>query len=449
MWHKWAALGLAMLMAGSLSGCLFSGADELYALPQLSDEYLNLQDVLSGLVSSGLEYAAPKSGSNTQAIQFVDLNGDNTDEVVAFFREEGATHPLKVYIFQRTEDGPYGISYVLEGDGTAFHSAAYVDLGGSDNLELLVDCQISDQVYTLNVYDLEGQEASRLLQAGCSRYAVGDLDQDGTSELVLLQLDGTEEGGSLAEWYRYTQAGLEEQGTVALSDGIVSLKRVRSSLLVDDVPAIYVTSVYGEQEDQLITDILALRQGKLENLTLDEEMGYSTSSLRANTDTDIFATDLNGDGIYEIPFATELTELGDGGVWTVDWLQYHLDGTPTRVCTTLCSPEDGWYLLVGDDLRGNLGALRTESSQRDEAAVTVYDLSNWEEGEELPPSLFTISVLTGANRVSHSQQQGRFLLSKGSETIYTGQVEVNGWGITQDTITQSFQFMPTNWSNLD
>jgi hypothetical protein len=371
------------------------------------------------------------------------------DEAIAFFRDSTGAHPLKIDIFQRTEDDLYALQTEIEGDGTAFHSIAYVDLNGVGCPELVVNYQISDLVYALSVYSIDGGGVNRLLQSGCTRYAVGDLNDDGQSELVLLQQDNSEEGGNRAEWYLWQDGALEQGASVPLSAGITGIKRVRSSKLAGGELAIFVTGAYGDTGDQLITDILAVRDDTLCNITLDEETGISTSSLRQNTDEDIFATDLNGDGTFEIPFATELNDLGGSNVWSVDWIQYRLNGTQIRVCTTICSPKDGWYLTVANAQRGNLWAVRTESAVAEEVSVALYDSTELIGEEEQPEPWLTISMLTGANRVSHSKQDGRFVLSRGSEAIYTASLSDNRWNVSEEDVTQSFHFMPTNWSSYD
>ena len=76
MKRLFSTLLMAAAMACLLTGCLFKGSDQLYVLPKLSADYTELQEVLEQIVSSGLEYAAAKSGENTQSIQFLDLNRD-------------------------------------------------------------------------------------------------------------------------------------------------------------------------------------------------------------------------------------------------------------------------------------------------------------------------------------------------------------------------------------
>ena len=72
---KLIAAALAMLMAALLSGCMFiSSPEDLYSLPKLPDEYVDLEQELASLVDSGYAYAAPTGGENLQMVQLVDIS---------------------------------------------------------------------------------------------------------------------------------------------------------------------------------------------------------------------------------------------------------------------------------------------------------------------------------------------------------------------------------------
>ena len=79
-----AAVGLLLLLSASGCGFSFSPTD-LYSLPQLPEEYTELNSSLNQLLESGAEYAAPVSGSNIQPVQLEDLDGDGEEEALAFF----------------------------------------------------------------------------------------------------------------------------------------------------------------------------------------------------------------------------------------------------------------------------------------------------------------------------------------------------------------------------
>lgn len=84
-WKKLLGLPLILCLCFLLTGCLFnSRVEDLYCLPQLPEEYTELKNKIDDILSDGAEYAAPLSGSNVQPVQLVDLDGDGTEEAVAF-----------------------------------------------------------------------------------------------------------------------------------------------------------------------------------------------------------------------------------------------------------------------------------------------------------------------------------------------------------------------------
>ena len=70
----------AILTACLLSGCAVSGAEGLFALPRLSDDYLQLENLIAERIDDGGEYAAPVGGRNRQTVQLHDLDGDGAPE---------------------------------------------------------------------------------------------------------------------------------------------------------------------------------------------------------------------------------------------------------------------------------------------------------------------------------------------------------------------------------
>ena len=102
------AVGLLALLLclGGLTGCVFGSVDEMYALPKSSESYVNLQATINQEKGSA-EYIAPLSGENRQTIQLVDVDGDGSQEAVAFFRDAAAEQPLQIVIFKQDDREAY------------------------------------------------------------------------------------------------------------------------------------------------------------------------------------------------------------------------------------------------------------------------------------------------------------------------------------------------------
>lgn len=452
-------VGTLCLLAGLLMflpGCFFKSIDELYGVPQASEEYVNLKATIDA-VKGTADYAAPVSGSNTQTVQLVDLDGDGTQEAVTFFRDSAAEKPLKIYIFRQTGEEQYKVEALIEGDGTAIESVAYRDLGGSSAKEIIVSWQMSTSVHTLVAYSLEQDEVTELMRTGYSYYAATDIDMDNVYELLLLQVD-TVEGDSAVEYYDYEDGTMALRSSAPLSKGITGIRNYRAGYLKNFVPAFFVTSGYGGNgESGVITDIFSVDsvdKEQLYNLTRDPDTGRSSTTLRFYTSVE--PTDINGDGVLELPqtqaVATYNKTAAADDFWVIKWRQYDRDGAAWPVFTTYhdYNAYDRWYLILPDAWEGKftLGRGDTNTATGERSVVFSY----WTGDEKTEPQPFLIIYkLTGTNRVAHSKRGNRFVLKTESDAIYAAEFIKCDWdcGLDADSLRARFDLIRTDWFTDD
>lgn len=463
----------------TLTGCGLRSGDDLYALPKTSVEYESLQKELQQLLDSGLEYAAPLSGSNTQPVQDVDLNGDGIGEAVAFFRDSSAQDAsLQVYLFAQNEDGEYEVMTVIGGQGTAINSVTYSRLTEEENLQVVISWQISSGIYALSAYSVwQGGSQELLASQNYTRYTIQDMNADGLDELILLHLDPADVSTNRAECYSYADGGLAKRSEAYLSYDLSSIDRVHFSRLYSGENALYVTgnatdttgteSTSGIQ----ITDILVLKDGKLVNVTWDDS---ASSSLVTRRRLYVSDQDLNWDGIWEVPVISSCYERQEGGAvcvsetfYLVSWVQFDAQGNQHLLGTTYYNSSDGWYLTIPEEWKGEIALARSDYNEgiTSERSIQFYALK--EQGEEdnllqtnpvtgdamlsnVEAHLFlTIYKNTGTDRVSRSNSAGRSVLEMGEEnavySVSVSQDSLDGW--TAETVQDNLHIITTNWSN--
>ncbi len=157
-------LGMALLVALTMSGCLNERMDELFTLPRPSQEYLKLQDAIEEVLDTGVVYSAPAGGNNRQSVQLWDFDGDGVSEAVAFFSGPGEK-PLKLYVLKKNADEVYEPALILEGEGTGFASVDYSDLDDDGWLEIIVSRRISAELRMLRVYSVRDFEPAPIATA--------------------------------------------------------------------------------------------------------------------------------------------------------------------------------------------------------------------------------------------------------------------------------------------
>lgn len=444
------ALGLGLLL--TLGGCSLYTPEQMYTLPKPPAEYEKLNTCIQQTMAAlGAEYTAPLAGDNAQTVQLVDLDKDGENEAVAFFRVTGDAKPLKVYVFKRDGEESYRTWAVIEGEGTAIYSISYEDLGGDDADEIVVSWRMSEKVHALAAYSIGENAVQEWMRTGYSGYRLLDIDMDNQKEILVLQLD-VAEGTSRVELYDAGAGSMVLCAAAPMSSGVSELTAVNTGLLRDSVPALFVSSSFGEGSG-VLTDIFAWRGGTLENITLAPRGGQSLSTVRYYDLVGL--TDINGDSVLEVPMPEALPTYqktvgapAAADFWMIHWLQFDVSGQAGRVCSTYHNVQDRWYLVLPDAWRGNLTLSRRENTVYGERAVVF---SRWL-GEESEPEPFLILYrLTDNNREQRAQLGERFLLASQSDAVYAAEFVDSRWdcGLTREELTQRFRLIRTEWSDDD
>ncbi len=452
-WIQRLAAPLGMLLL--LTGCLFESGEDFYLQPQLPEDYLSLQTAINQVISDlGAEYTSPVAGDNTQNIQLHDLDGDGEEETaVAFFWVAEDEKPLKIYFFRQSADGEsYETTWVIEREGTGIYTVDFCDLGGDGGLELVVSWQISTDVRAMGAYALleDGYDVVELMYSGYTQSAMLDIDQDNETEILLLQTDTAESTGRV-EMYDYSEGLMLLTAQAELSQTLSGVKAVKQGHLADLSPALFITSEIGT-DGGYVTDVVAWQGDGLTNLTLDESTGISAATLRYYTDfQDVFGSDINADGVTEIPIPEELPLLSDSSrtMYQLHWYQINGAGQLELLETSLHCYDDGWYLVLPESWEGCITAARQESSNGNassERMVTFYYIP---EGDtEQAQAFLTIYRLSGTNRSYRASLSGRFVLEETSEVIYAARLWSGGWdcGVDQEELGGWFGLIQTEWS---
>lgn len=265
MIRKWymIALVLALML---LSGCAMRTLDDLYQVPKRSDVFDNLQSAIDKSMA-GLEYCAPLNGENLQTVQTMDLDGDGVLEYLLYARGTEEM-PMHILIFV-LKDGQYVLSDTIQSHGTAFDLVEYSQMDDRPGVEIIVGCQISqDVVRSVGVYSLRDGKAVPLLSTNYTSFVCCDLVDNERSELMVLRPGETDEDYGVAELYGFGDEALVQLDQINLSGAAERLKHMVPVELPDGVKALHVyTAVEG---GSVAVDILAVVNGKLTNLAASE-----------------------------------------------------------------------------------------------------------------------------------------------------------------------------------
>lgn len=422
------ALGLILAVL-SLSGCAMRTVEELYKLPKRSEEYDRLQSAID-IAMVGLDYAAPLSGTNRQTLQTADLDGDGREEYLVFAKGK-SDRPLQLLIFQQDAEGGYQILEVIGFRGTYFEQVEYVQIDDQPGCEIVLGRQLSDQVVgTLSVLSFTGGSTRQLLSTSYSKFVTCDLNGNGREDLMVLRPGETDVGSGVAVLYSYTGDAMERSVEARLSAQPEDVKRISVSKLHGGFPAVYVSST-GKQ-DAVVTDVFAMRDDRFVNIT----GGASVGSLRNYA---VYADDLDGDGIFELPRLIPLKPItSKGGTekqYLLRWYSMDLRGNEVDKLCTFHNFAGGWYLMLESNWASYLTMEQLGNS---------YNFYMWNGDYDQATILFTISEHAGNDREFQATQNNRFVLHRAEGVTYAGKLESGSalYGFTEDYLVNSFRLIP-------
>jgi len=431
---------LCMSASLFLSGCILRiSADDLYRLPQVSEDYLRLQGHINSVLSEGAEFSPPISGPNRQSVQLKDINGDGVDEVIAFFRFPGEG-TLKIYIFELV-DGDYSVATIISGVGSAIESIRYVDMDGDGTAEIIVGWQLGDALKHMEIYSVKEFNAVPLQNAEYEGITVFDINGDGNDDVIVVRLPTVDASAAAQVFYMTPDAGLVT-ATVNLSQGIETISRVLRGSLVDGVPAVFIESEGIFEQGSFVTDVLAFQNGEFLNISLREDSGVSDDTVRQRR---IHSADINNDGNIKVPIPRRLRSFSETAYYAMDWYSFISDGSSRLALTTYHNPTDEWFLILPLDWRGRVTVRRNDVITGERTVIFSYIA-----GEDGPfEDFLKVFRLTGDAREERARLPGRYRLMSEGTAVFAFEMLVppNSFGLSfdEDLIRENFRLIFSDW----
>lgn len=425
-----------LILAASMafSGCMAT-LDQMYCLPKRSEQVQNLQSAMDSAMD-GLEYCAPLSGENQQTVQSADLDGDSVPEFLVFAKGT-SEKPLKILVIAY-ENGKYVLRTTIDSNGFAFDQVEYVQMDGAPGFEMVVGCQVSDQVLrSVSVYSFTEGEAQKLVTANYTKFLTVDLDSDRLSELLILRPGQSDSDNGVAELYGVENGVMGRSNEVNMSEPVGNLKRILSGKLQGGEPAVYVASTV--EENAIITDVYAMVDGVFRNVSLSNESGTSVQTLRNYY---VYAADIDSDGVVELPDLIHMTPIETARnadrQYLIRWYAMNIDGSEVDKLYTFHNYVGGWYFQLNKDWVSRITVTQTGSA---------FDFYIWDEDFLSTDKMLTIYAFTGENRETQAEAEGRFVLYRGESVVYAGLLAENAakYGITEENVIHGFHLIQIEW----
>ncbi|MBK5252146.1 MAG: hypothetical protein JJE29_05890 [Peptostreptococcaceae bacterium] len=312
-------------LAQLLTGCFFAGAGspgDLMEPPSLGANKQTIKEFVDyELLKDEILYK-PGNPESLGAINFVDLDGDENEEAVVYFKD-AANYRLGAYIFGKA-DGKWKVVDKIESSGVDISYSGFYDLTGNGKKEIVMAWSADKLDIFLNKYMIVygyGENAGELYRDTYTEMVVGDFDRNSGEELLLLNLDrNVSEPSSEAKLVAFSGDGFRVMDEIELDPYINGYYNVAFGYAVNGKRGVFLDMGIGAHS--AATYLLVVEDGILQNA-----LGGGDSSYYGNTfkPYSVKSMDINGDGIIEIgtceePYGNDYS-LADT-LWITSWHQW-------------------------------------------------------------------------------------------------------------------------------
>lgn len=420
-----------------LSGCkeLSLNSEELLSPPSADGKQAEIQSLIEQNSGGSYTLIYPSSGEYKSAVVFYDIDGDGSEEAIAMYStgEDSA----RILVARRGSSG-----YAMLGEGKIKSSLIeridFSDLNGDGTKEIILDYpEGSSPLLSLTVLIAHDKLAQRNLPTSCSAYVCGDFNGDEIDELMLLALNSSVSTAS-ARLITYSDSELVEAAACEMDTAVSAFAKVTYGVIGDGKKGIVIDgrSSTGEYS----TQVIYYDEGS--HSLINPLFVYSGYQSTRRT-TAIYSGDVDRDEIIEIPICNYSDYTPKENVSTVcmrvTWNNYS-PSTLELVSkkTALLCENLGFMLNISEDRVGDITARYVNKN-----TVTVYA---WDfKGDDLTRTDPLLTIHYYPKESYDSSKIIEAVLCETNTGVYTYVIEPteNYTPFSDDEVTGGFALLDT------
>jgi len=371
---------LCLIICLGICGCnLYTvDTDNLLSPPKLNGDMYPIQVAIENSLSGGYKLKYPSVGNYRSAVILEDLDGDKKDEAIAFYEtsnDEQVTMNINIIRL----DGKKAKSV----DSKSFTAAGinmvdFCDLDNDGTKEILVGWEIyANSEKQLTVYSFSSDTLISRFEQKYTNFICCDLDSDKKSELLIQLLD-TKSAVNKAGLFSISKEGVKQTSGCIMDSAVKTAGEFKISTLSTGQTAVYVDEIKGIGA---VTEVLFVTKGELVNTLLDvENNSENNRTLRA---ANISSSDINGDGIIEIPIASDMprADANSGeNIYYTNWCSFNGEALTVKQVSIINS-VDGYKIEIPRQWLNSIAVAKdTDKKTR---TIYNYDVNTQTVGEKI------------------------------------------------------------------
>jgi len=292
----------------------------------------------------------------------------------------------------------------------------------------------------MSIYSIKDFHSMLLANSEYLEIDIYDMNADGSDDVVVFRLPSSETG-AVAELFSLMPDGEIVSSEARLSTGIERILRVLTGRLTDGEPAVFIDSEGKYDNGSRVTDVLALRDGAITNISARGAGGLSEETVRPF----MSISDIRKDGVIKVPIPRLLQGQSETPYYAIDWYAYNITGQSSLALTTYHNSWDEWFLILPFDWRGKVSVRREDTVVGERTIIFSYIA-----GEEGPYEDFLkIYKISGDMREERAQLTGRAMLVSEGAAVYAFELlsppDSYNLSFSESLIRQNFRLLYSEW----
>lgn len=379
-------LCLCVAVVFSFSSCNLMMADtaELLSSPSLPDELKPIADIIGKTAPEGYTLKYPSRGEYRSAIIRHDIDGDGFEEAFAFYyTAEGEAGAMHINLIAKRK-GNWSLVAEQKILAGGVDKVEFSDLNSDGVKEILVGWEIyGTSEMQLAVYSLDATGLTQMLLERYTHFLACDLDENRQDEILVIK-SASKEAGNSAVLYGFQKGSVTALSSCALDSAAKTINEPIIAPLSTGKQVAYIEEIKGIGA---ITEVLIYEKGVLKNPLYSADFKETVKTLRS---VSLPTTDINGDGILEIPVQENVPSVAIGAateiLYLTNWCSF--DGESLTIQqTSMINILDGYMLNIPAKLIGKIAILK--NTQTRERGIYLYDSETLTVGD----NLFTIQSM--------------------------------------------------------
>lgn len=405
---------IVLLVAVMPVGCAVIPADitELESPPKLTAEQQSIVKALESHVGGKVTYRFPLDGDYRSAFIMKDLDYNGVKEAIAFYSPSVNSASAPHIAILNKSGNSWKIAYDIGSDGNEIGCIAFGDFNGDGFDDIAVGWRTFNSTdLTLIVYIKNNKSFSKVNLGTFTKMKTLDIDKNGKTDIILLKLD-SDEKQAVAKLISYRNGKLLVVSSAPLDSTVTNYRGVYvTKLLNGKDPAILIDGA--KSENKFITEVITFSNGRLHSPLYDPEKHTVNSTMRF---VDYRCTDINNDGIIEVPMPVELPSPADikssNKIWLVRWSVFDGAKSWTTKLSCVMNTSKNYYFKYPDKWNGKVTVSKQDGD-------SIWTFCEWDENNKTyGKSLFSICVTSEEFWNNFSPKSSAYKLQERNGAVY-------------------------------